>query len=254
MFFIASKLLSIFLDPLLPCFLLLLGLLVYYWRQSVRWGLLTVVVGLYVLSTSISVGPVVRWLEGSRPASETLQPQYDVAIVLSGMVNLTLSTPDQIEFYDGVERIIAGINLVKHGRAEKLLISGGTGSLYESPVREASLLRTFALEYGLRDDQILIDDTSRNTYENALYTMHILRTHGYQRCLLITSALHMRRAAAIFHKQGLTPDLYPVDFRSNPGRELTPFDFVPSTYTMSTASYVIHELVGFVIYRLQGYL
>jgi uncharacterized SAM-binding protein YcdF (DUF218 family) len=64
----------------------------------------------------------------------------------------------------------------------------------------------------------------------------------------------MRRAAAIFHKQGLTPDLYPVDFRSNPGRELTPFDFVPSTYTMSTASYVIHELVGFVIYRLQGYL
>ena len=44
MFFVASKLLSIFVDPLLPCFLLLLGLLVYYRRYSVRWGLLTVVI------------------------------------------------------------------------------------------------------------------------------------------------------------------------------------------------------------------
>jgi uncharacterized SAM-binding protein YcdF (DUF218 family) len=170
------------------------------------------------------------------------------------MVSLTLSTPGQIEFYDSVDRIIAGIAMVKQGRAEKLLISGGTGSLYAQPVREASLLRIFALEYGLRDDQILVDDTSRNTYENALYTMHLLRTHGYQHCLLITSALHMRRAAAIFHKQGLTPDLYPVDFHSKPEWELTPFDFLPSAHTLSLASDVIHELVGFVMYRLQGYL
>jgi uncharacterized SAM-binding protein YcdF (DUF218 family) len=227
---------------------------VYYRRYSVRWGLLTVVVSLYVLGTSISVGPVVRWLERPRPAPETLQPHYEVAIVLSGMVSLTLSTPGQIEFYDSVDRIIAGIAMVKQGRAEKLLISGGTGSLYAQPVREASLLRIFALEYGLRDDQILVDDTSRNTYENALYTMHLLRTHGYQHCLLITSALHMRRAAAIFHKQGLTPDLYPVDFHSKPEWELTPFDFLPSAHTLSLASDVIHELVGFVMYRLQGYL
>ena len=254
MFFVASKFLSIFVDPLLLCFLLLLGLLVYYWRHSVRWGLLTIVVGLYVLSTPISVGPVVRWFEGPWPAPETLQPRYEVAIVLSGMVSLPLSTPDRIEFYDSVDRIIAGIALVKQGRAEKLLISGGTGSLYAQPVREASLLRTFALEDGLRDDQILVDDASRNTYENALYTMYILRTHGYQRCVLVTSALHMRRAAAIFHKQGLTPDLYPVDFNSKPGGELTPFDFLPSAHTLSMASEVMHELVGLVMYRLQGYL
>jgi uncharacterized SAM-binding protein YcdF (DUF218 family) len=254
MFFVASKLLSIFVDPLLPFFLLLLGLLVYYWRYSVRRGLLTVVVGLYVLSTPISVGPVVRWLEGPRPVPETLQPPYDIAIVLSGMIKLALSTPDRIEFSDSVDRILAGIALMKQGRAAKLLISGGTGSLSERPVLEASLLRGFALEYGLRDEQILVDDASRNTYENARYTMHLLRTHGYQRCLLITSALHMRRAAATFHKQGLTPDLYPVDFRSKAAGKLTPFDFVPSAPTLYTASYAIHELVGLVMYRLQGYL
>jgi uncharacterized SAM-binding protein YcdF (DUF218 family) len=65
--------------------------------------------------------------------------------------------------------------------------------------------------------------------------------------------MHMRRAAAAFHKQGLFPDLYPVDFQSSRG-SITPLSFIPSARTLDMMTAIIHELVGFATYRLQGYI
>ena len=76
-----------------------------------------------------------------------------------------------------------------------------------------------------------------------------------QRRLLgqITTALHMRRAAAVFHKQGLFPDLYPVDFQSSSGG-ITILSLCPSARALDMMTAVIHELVGFATYRIQGYI
>ena len=78
--------------------------------------------------------------------------------------------------------------------------------------KRRDLLKTFALQLGLRDDQVLVEADSRNTYENALYTAQMLRTQQWRHVVLITSASHMRRALAAFHKQGIFPHTYPVDY------------------------------------------
>ena len=133
-----------------------------------------------------------------------------------------------------------------------LLVSGGTGSLFDQRTKEANLLKTFALQLGLRDDQVLVEADSRNTHENAVYTAQVLRTRQWRQVVLITSASHMRRALAAFHKQGIFPHPYPVDYAAADG--VTPFSFVPSVHSLAKTTAVMHELFGLLTYRVQGYI
>ena len=252
MFFLLSKLLNWFVYPLSLLFLGLWVILVFYRRRHTRWSLACVLLLLYGMSTMLTVKPLMRWLEGPRPTPE-LRQHYDVAIVLTGMVALRRSRPGHLEFNEHVERILEGISLVKRGIADKLFIVGGSGDAFDRNLSEARVLRTFALEFGLRDEQILVEEVSRNTYESAVKATQIIRAGNYRQLVLITSAAHMYRAAATFHRQGLFPQPYPVDFQTN-GRDIDLFDFLPSVRALDVMTYAIHELVGLVMYRLQGYI
>ena len=143
------------------------------------------------------------------------------------------------------------IRLIKRVIADKLFIVGGSGDPFNRSLSDARVLRTFALEFGLTDEQVLTEEVSRNTYESAVKATEILRTGHYRDLVLVTTALHMPRAAATFHKQGLFPDLYPVDFQS--AREgITVLHLFPSTRTLDVMTYAVHELVGLVMYHLQA--
>jgi uncharacterized SAM-binding protein YcdF (DUF218 family) len=252
MFFLLSKFLNWFVYPLSLLFLGLLVVLVFYRRRYTRWGLACVLLLLYGMSTMLTVKPLMRWLEGPRPPPELYQ-HYDVAIVLTGMVALRRSRPGHIEFNQRVERILEGIRLVKRGIADKLLIAGGSGDPFDRSLSEARVLRTFALELGLRDEQVLVEEVSRNTYESAVNATQIIQAGNYRQLVLITSAAHMYRAAAAFHKQGLFPQSYPVDFQTN-GGGIDLFDCIPSVHALDVMTDAVHELIGLVMYRLQGYI
>jgi len=252
MFFLLSKVLNWFVYPLSLLFLGLIAILVFYRRRYARLGLACVLLLLYGMSTMLTVKPLMRWLEGPQPSPE-LHQHYDVAIVLAGMVALSRSSPGHLEFDEHVERILEGISLVKRGIADKLFIVGGSGSLFDRHLSEARVLRTFALEFGLHDEQVLVEDVSRNTYESAVNATQILRAGHYRQLVLITSASHMYRALATFHKQGLFPQPYPVDFQTHGGGSDL-FDFLPSVEALDIMTTVIHELAGIVMYRLQGYI
>jgi len=252
MSFLLSKFLNWFVYPLSLLFLGLCVVLVCYHRRYTRRGLALVLLLLYAMSSMVTVKPLMRWLEGPRPAPE-LRQHYDVAIVLTGMVILRGSRPGHLEFNEHVERILEGISLVKRGTADKLFIVGGSGDAFDRSLSEARVLRTFALEFGLRDEQVLVEEVSRNTYESAVKATQIIRAGNYRQLVLITSAAHMYRAAATFYKQGLFPQPYPVDFQTT-GRDIGLFDFLPSVKALDVMTYVIHELVGLMMYRLQGYI
>src|SRR5262245_30499417 len=252
MFFLLSKFLNWFVYPLSLLFLGLFVILVFYRRRYTRWGFACVLLLLYGMSSMIIVKLLMRWLEGPRLTPE-LRQHYDVAIVLTGMVALRRSRAEHLEFNAHVERILEGISLVKRGIADKLFIVGGSGDPFDRRLSEARVLRTFALEFGLRDEQVLVEEVSRNTYENAVNAAQIIRAGNYRQLVLITSAAHMYRAAAVFHKQGLLPQLYAVDFQTNE-EDIHLFDFIPSVQALVIMTEVVHEVIGFVMYRLQGYI
>ena len=253
MFFVLSKVVGWLVYPLSVCFFLGVLIAIFYRRRAMRWLLVAMVLCLYGASARVVAEWLVGCLEGPYQAPVALQ-HYDVAIVLTGMVRLDIQRPDYIEFNGHVDRILAGISLVKRGVADKLLITGGSGLLAYPWLSEAKQLRPFARELGLTDEQILTEEHSRNTYENALYSAEIIRQQGFQKLLLVTSAFHMRRSVGVFHRQGLYPDLYPVDFFSPlAAQRIRLSDFFPSAHMLSTTTLMVHELLGVAMYRVQGY-
>lgn len=252
MFFVLSKLLRFLVYPVPLCFLALLGIWLFYHRRWARKALLGVLAFYYGLTIPYTADHFMRWLEVPRVDTKMLRPPYDAVIVLSGTLHAQLARQGYIEFAEAADRILVGIIFVQQGLGKTLLMSGGTGNLFDQRTSEAQLLKVFALQLGLSDDQVLVEANSRNTYENALHTANMLRAHQLHHILLITSASHMRRAVATFHKQGIFPDTYPVDYQA--ADIVTPFSFVPSASGAKKVTAVVHEVIGLIMYRVQGYI
>jgi uncharacterized SAM-binding protein YcdF (DUF218 family) len=252
MFFVLSKILRYLLYPVPLGCLALLGIVLFYHRRWARKALLAVLVLFYGLSVPYTANQVMHWLEVPRVDAKTLRPPYDAVIVLSGMLHVQSAQQGYIEFTEAADRILAGILFVQQGLGKTLLMSGGSGDLFDQRTSGARLLKVFALQLGLSDDQLLVEAHSRNTYENAMYTANMLRAHQLHHTLLITSASHMRRAVAVFHRQGIFPDIYPVDYRATD--IVTPFSFIPSALGLQKVTAVLHELIGLLAYRVQGYI
>lgn len=194
------------------------------------------------------MGPLERAY--ARPPETQTAP---AAVVLAGAVDLARSTPERVEFYDRPERILEGMRLVREGRAQWLFIAGGSGDPYLPDVSEAELLGAFARDLGIRPEAIVLQGRSRTTHEDAVETARVLRERGIDRFFLVTSAFHLPRAVGCFREQGLEPIPYPVDYRATPPHT-TPLSFVPTASALHQSTLALHEYVGYVVYRVLGYL
>ena len=98
-----------------------------------------------------------------------------------------------------------------------------------------------------------MDDTSRNTRENATEAKKILDATGRTKVVLITSAIHMRRSQGCARTAGIDAIPYAVDFR---GHWETPnrFGWVPNANALADSAAAGREYVGLLVYRLQGYI
>jgi uncharacterized SAM-binding protein YcdF (DUF218 family) len=97
-------------------------------------------------------------------------------------------------------RVAWGVRVWRTERAGRLVLSGGAiGGL----PAEAALMRELALAAGVPDDRIVIEDLSRNTFENAVYAGAIIRLAGWRRVVVVTDQFHLPRALYIFRRIGL---------------------------------------------------
>lgn len=99
------------------------------------------------------------------------------------------------------ERIIEAIALYKSGRVRYLIFTGGTPeSGYPA---EGEVGRRFAIENAVPPAAILVETTSRTTWQNLANTRDLLASSGIQTVLLVSDPLHMRRAMAMATSLGL---------------------------------------------------
>ena len=97
----------------------------------------------------------------------------------------------------------------------------------------------------------LLEDRSRNTIENAVYSKEVARPKPGERWLLVTSAYHMPRAVGVFRKVGFTVEPYPVDWRTRGAQdELRPFASVGDG--LRRVDTAVREWVGLAVYWLTG--
>jgi uncharacterized SAM-binding protein YcdF (DUF218 family) len=100
-------------------------------------------------------------------------------------------------------------------------------------------------------ERILIENASRNTYENAVFTRDLLKPRPEDRWLLVTSAYHMLRAIGIFPHVGFDVIRFSVDFRT---RDVSgvwrPFGSIGAG--LERADLAAKEWIGLVAFRLTG--
>lgn len=88
-----------------------------------------------------------------------------------------------------------GIELYKQGYAPKIIFSGA--ALDDGP-SNAFAMRDQAIAAGVPFRDILIDEKSQNTYENAVNSKSIIDEFGGKKVILVTSPYHQRRANQTF--------------------------------------------------------
>ncbi|MDH5357213.1 MAG: YdcF family protein [Gammaproteobacteria bacterium] len=95
-----------------------------------------------------------------------------------------------------------------------VIFSGGSDFLRLKVDPNGHFARTLLSAINVRNDRIIIESQSRNTYENFLLMKSILpKLKGNH--LLVTSDFHMPRAVDVARKQRIDVIPYPVDYRSS---------------------------------------
>ncbi len=150
----------------------------------------------------------------------------------------------------GADRAWFGAQLYHAGRAPVLIVSGGSRDWSNADESEASAMQTFENDLGVPVSSILLENRSRNTEENALYTKQLLAEHHFGKILLVTSAVHMPRALALFRAQGIDAIPAPTDFDAIPPRTLLQ-RWLPDAETLDRSSKAIKEYLAIGIHRLK---
>jgi len=251
MTFILSKVLSFLFNPLTWVFILL-GIAIYRTQaKSNKRFLIGATLLLYLFSNAFIFHSINSAWEVKPINTAKFDTKYEVAIVLGGVASFDRNN-QQIEFHANSGRILNILPLYFSGKVEKILLSGGSGKLIPEET-EASILAAYLIEIGVKEGDILIEEQSRNTYENALYSKQLLEEHNiHGNLLLSTSAIHMNRAYACFQKAGMEVSPFSADQISYNRNYYFDTLFIPNTNVLQYWYQLIHEWIGMLSYQLMG--
>lgn len=105
-------------------------------------------------------------------------------------------------FLDWKNRMKIAIRLYKEGRAPTILISGGASEIGNK--KEALIMREYAINNGVKLDDVLVEDESLNTTENVLCSLLVLHRAkilpNIKRILVVSNQLHIRRCMLTLSK------------------------------------------------------
>ena len=172
-----------------------------------------------------------------------------VIVVLGGgrYIDAPEYKEDTVSIY-ALERIRYGAYLQ---RKTKLPILFTGGVVYSEGTPEAVLMKK-VLEDAFIGVAHWVEDRSRTTYENALYTQEMLAKENIQDIILVTHAYHMTRSVEAFEQMGFKVTPAPMGFVTPDTRPLL-MQLLPRADALETTSAVMHEWIGRLWYQLRYY-
>jgi len=264
MFVYLSKLLPLLIYPLgLACLLIVLVLIL---EKNHMWyrGWLFAVLAILLLSGNrwVSYG-LARSLEWRNLPPETT-PSAEVIVLLGGGTESADPPRPMTEVNSAGDRVLYAAKLYRDGAAPNILVSGGNlGFSTSRGTTPGEEMREILLLTGVPQSAIWEQTQSENTYEDAVYSAEILAERGIDEIILVTSAIHMPRAKALFEKQGLTVIPAPVDFTVTEQNWESVFQpsigevfihLLPNASALGLTTNALKEYLGFAVYSLRGWL
>ena len=97
-------------------------------------------------------------------------------------------------------RLTHGVEALAKWDCHTLVVAGGVG---RGGVSEASVMRLLALGMGVPAESVVMEETSRNTLEQAACVASLARERGWRLLVLVSDRFHLPRALFLFRKMGI---------------------------------------------------
>ncbi len=245
MFLTKNLMTSLILPPgIFVCLLLFSGIYFLY-RGSKKSGLVNLFAAICLWGLSISpvANVLVYGLESGFSIPEN--PKGDVILLLGGGIidDVPDLTGKGVPSAAVMWRIATAVRL--HKQLNLPMIVSGGGKNPEAPV-----VGRFLRDLGVADDAVILEDKSRDTKENARFIKEICRKNKFRQPILVTSALHLKRAVIAFDKHRLQVTPFPAVFNAQVGREFDLLSYFPSIQALSATTVALREYIGILHYRL----
>jgi len=254
MFFVLSKILWFFLQPLNVAIILICGAMAALklgrrkWATWMGMGCCAVLVVFAVLPT----GPLLtHYLETRYGAPDPMPRRVDGIILLGGVLDSETGMDHGVpQIAANAGRLITFANLAyKYPRA-KLIYSSGIGTVRQQGVPEADMATAALASIGARfGNRLAIEPQARTTYENAVYSKKIAQPREGQVWLVVTSAWHMPRTLGVFEAEGWHVIPAPGDWRTGESLSYGPGGFLSN---LAMSHLAIKEVAGIALYGLTG--
>lgn len=255
MFFFLSKILGFFAIPSnLVTALGLVGVLLLATR-FVRAGRRLIVASIIVLAV-LGYSPVgnllIIPLEQRFPPWDAARGAPDGIVVLGGAISPDVSTArNDVALNEAAERMTTMVELARRYPNARILFSGGSPALFFSEAPEAEFAVRLLQSLGVPRDRVLVEEQSRNTIENAVFSRLIAQPKPGERWLLVTSAYHMPRSMGVFRAAGFAVEPYPIDWRTRGLADaMRPFPTLAEGLRRTDTA--VREWIGLLAYRLTG--
>jgi uncharacterized SAM-binding protein YcdF (DUF218 family) len=255
MFFVLSKILGFFAIPSnLVISVGVLGLFLLPTRFArAGWSL---AFGSLILVATLGLSPIgnalIIPLEQRFPRWDPARGAPAGVVVLGGALSPHVSAARKdVALNEAAERLTATVELARRYPDLRIIFSGGSASLLYDDGVEAEFAVQVLERLGIPPGRVELEDRSRNTVENAVFSKALARPKAGERWLLLTSAYHLPRAIGVFRNAGFAVEAYPVDWRTaGPADALRPFPTVGDGLRRTDTA--VREWVGLAAYWISG--
>lgn len=215
---------------------------VWPWRIAVAVVLVAI-----TAMTPMVANTLAGYLERPVPAAASCSelPPSTVVVLAGGRDR----KPRAVDDFSGLNaasrrRMDRGIRYWRADPSRLVVVSGGQSK--EGAMPHADSLVHYARWMGVPEVALRAEDQSPTTWHNARRVAALAPPVG-PRIVLVTSALHMRRAAYAFDKAGFEVCPMPTDWSFIPFG--LPGYLIPQTSALVKTEMALHELVGLAYYR-----
>lgn len=255
MFYYLSKLFWVVAQPInLIGILMLAGIVLGLarWRKlglaSSTLGFLVLALGAWTSLGALMLHPLEDHFSRPDPAPESVAGVIVLGGGFEGSVNLARGG---YELNASGDRFVEAAVLARRYPQARIVVTGGAGSLTLEGEGDADTAPRLLMALGVEPERLVLENRSRNTYENAVFTRAMVEPREGEVWLLVTSAFHMPRSVGLFRRAGFDITPWPADYRTA-GIETVGLAQDNVADSLQNLSLAIREWTGLVAYRATG--
>ena len=182
-------------------------------------------------------------------------PAADAVVLLGGGAGGSRYEVGGVHLTAAGDRLVMAAELMRLGKAPVLLIGGNAGTLDGRLILESEIMKGLLTRWGVPADAMIPLGGNADTHDEAIDVRALATERGWRRVLLVTSANHMRRAAATFRQMGIEVTPVPCNFLTSVSTGEVPFSpSVPGTDGFVKMGVWLHEKIGWIVYRRRGWV